>query len=137
MGRHLKNRQLETASYSVRMPVGSGVVAPDSPVTGLYRYNNQTDDVEVYIGDNWRTFVIQRSNVRESAKDTFLGDGTNRFFGPLRYSYQSGQELLILVFVGNVFQNPGVAYLLNGDQLQFTSAPPSGHTIIVLHGYSR
>lgn len=137
MGRHLKNRQLETASYSVRMPIGSGVLAPDSPVDGLYRYNSQTGDVEVYIDDNWRTLVVQMNNVKETAKDTFVGDGSSRIFGPLRYTYQAGQELLVLVFVGNVFQNPGVAYLLDGDQIEFTSAPPSGHTIIVLHGYSR
>ncbi len=137
MGRHLKNRQLETASYSVRMPIGSGVLAPDSPVTGLYRYNNETGDVEVYIDDRWRVVPTQVTNVQEVYKDTFVGDGSSRIFGPLRYSYQTGQELLVLVFVGNVFQNPGVAYVLNGDQIEFTSAPPNGHSIIVLHGYSR
>ena len=137
MGRHLKNRQLETASYSVRMPIGSGVLAPDSPVTGLYRYNNEIGDVEVYIDDRWRVVPTQVTNVQEVYKDTFVGDGSSRIFGPLRYSYQTGQELLVLVFVGNVFQNPGVAYVLDGDQIEFTSAPPAGHTIIVLHGYSR
>lgn len=137
MGRHLKNRQLETASYSVRMPIGSGVLAPDSPVTGLYRYNNETGDVEVYINDRWRVVPTQVTNVQEVYKDTFVGDGSSRIFGPLRYSYQTGQELLVLVFVGNVFQNPGVAYVLNGDQIEFTGAPPNGHSIIVLHGYSR
>lgn len=137
MGRHLKNRQLETASYSVRMPIGSGVLAPDSPVTGLYRYNNETGDVEVYIDDRWRVVPTQVTNVQEVYKDTFVGDGSSRIFGPLRYSYQTGQELLVLVFVGNVFQNPGVAYVLNGDQIEFTGSPPNGHSIIVLHGYSR
>lgn len=133
----MKNRQLETASYSVRMPIGSGVLAPDSPVTGLYRYNNETGDVEVYIDDRWRVVPTQVTNVQEVYKDTFVGDGSSRIFGPLRYSYQTGQELLVLVFVGNVFQNPGVAYVLNGDQIEFTGAPPNGHSIIVLHGYSR
>jgi hypothetical protein len=41
----------------------------------------------------------------------------------------------ILVFVGNVFQNPDVAYTLSGATLTFAGPPPNTHTIVVLHGF--
>jgi hypothetical protein len=137
MGRYLKNRQLATASYSVRLPLGNDILAPDSPVTGLVRYNRLSDKIEVYSENRWKQLVSQMGDAVEISKDTFVGDGYNRIFGPLRYSYNTGEELLVLVFVGNVFQNPGVAYTLLGDLIEFTSTPPDGETVVVLHGYAR
>jgi hypothetical protein len=74
---------------------------------------------------------------RTVEKDTFYGDGVKRVFGFMKYSYDSGDELLILVFVGNVFQNPGVAYYVDGQSIEFTSPPPDGHPIVILHGLAK
>jgi hypothetical protein len=137
MGRYLKNRQLATASYSVRLPLGNEILAPDSPVSGLVRYNKVTDEVEVYSENRWKQIVSQLDAAREIYKDTFVGDGYARTFGPMRYSYNTGEELMILVFIGNVFQNPGIAYVLQGDSVEFTTAPPDGQVIVILHGYAR
>jgi hypothetical protein len=41
----------------------------------------------------------------------------------------------ILVFVGNVHQNPDVAYTVSGSDITFTSAPPNTHTIVIMHGF--
>ena len=50
-------------------------------------------------------------------------------------SFNVVSETDILVFVGGVFQNPGVSYTVDGtDDITFTSAPPNGETIIILHG---
>jgi hypothetical protein len=137
MGRYLKNRQLETASYSARFPLGNSILAPDSPVTGLVRYNIENDKVEVYSEGIWKQVIMNFGTNIELSKDTFVGDGFKRIFGPMRYSYNMGEELKILVFIGYVFQNPGVAYTVDGDIIEFTSVPPDDQSIIILHGYSR
>jgi len=50
------------------------------------------------------------------------------------YSYTSGQEAQVIVYVGNVYQNPTVAYTFNGTTtITFTSPPPLGQTVVILH----
>lgn len=134
MGRYIKNKELRSGSYSIRLPVGSNVTGPNAPVDGLVRYNSARDEMEIYIGSYWRTVKTLLASSKEPVKDTFYGDGVKRVFGPLKYKYGVGQELMILVFVGNVFQNPGVAYSLNDDNIQFSSTPPDGQAIVVIHG---
>jgi hypothetical protein len=41
----------------------------------------------------------------------------------------------VVVFIGNIYQNPGVAYTVDGSTtITFTSPPPQKNTIVVLHG---
>jgi hypothetical protein len=40
----------------------------------------------------------------------------------------------VVVFIGNIYQNPTVAYTVNGTTITFTSPPPLKNTIVVLHG---
>jgi hypothetical protein len=136
MGRHLKNREIPTASYSVRLPMGTNAIGPNAPVEGLIRYNFELDQVQVYSNNRWRTVKILDGTERALYKDTFYGDGNTRNFGPMRYAYNFGDEVKIFVFVGNVHQNPGIAYSVDGDKIEFSSAPPQGHTIIIIHGLS-
>ena len=42
----------------------------------------------------------------------------------------------ILVFVGNINQNPDDAYTLAGNQITFYNAPPDGQTVIVFHNFN-
>lgn len=137
MGRYLKNRELKSASYSIRLPMGSDVVGPNSPVTGLVRFNQIKNDPQIFLKNKWRNFLITDDRDVEPSKDTFFGDGSTTNFGPMRYSYQPGEEILILVHIGNVFQNPGVAYVLLDTTISFTSPPPMGHAIVILHGFAR
>lgn len=137
MGRFLKNRELRSGSYSIRMPMGSNVLGPDAPVTGLIRYNESEDNPQVYLKNSWRNFLISLEKIISPSKDTFYGDGNTTDFGPMQYGYLPGEEILILVFVGNVFQNPGVAYIVSDSTISFTSPPPDGHPIVILHGFAR
>lgn len=137
MGRYLKNKELKSASYSIRMPIGSNAVGPNSPVTGLFRYNQDVENPEVFLKNTWRRILISTDRIIDPSKDTFYGDGITTDFGPMRYSYYLGEEVLILVFVGNVFQNPGVAYIIFDTTISFTSPPPAGHPIVILHGFAR
>jgi hypothetical protein len=134
MGRFLKNRELRSGSYSIRLPMGSSAVGPDSPVSGLIRYNITLDRFEYYAIDRWRQ--LAQGDALGAVKDTFYGDGVLRTFGPMLVSYDIGNEIQILVFVGGVFQNPGDAFTVDADMITFTSTPPDQHPIIVLHGYA-
>ena len=51
-------------------------------------------------------------------------------------SYAPGHEAEILVFIGNIFQNPGVAYTVNGYTITFTSVPDLGMKIVILHNFN-
>lgn len=132
MGRYAKNRELKSGSYSVRIPIGSNSVGPNYPVDGLIRYNTNRKRPEVYFENRWRSML--GSEVDMPAKDTFYGDGVTTSFGPMSYPYPNGNEIFVLVFIHNVFQNPNSAYSVNNFTIDFTSPPPLNHPIIVLHG---
>ena len=141
MGRYLKNTELKSGSYSIRLPMGYSSVGPNAPVPGLIRYNKNTIAPEIFIKTAsevtgaWRTLVT-RVGSAIVGKYTFLGTGAQVIFGPMKSNYRKGDENYLLVYVGNVFQNPGVAFTVDGSQITFTSVPPLGQTIIILHGYA-
>ena len=133
MGRFLKNKELKSGSYSIRLPMGSNSIGPNSPVNGLVRYNIDRRRAELYSRNKWRPLGTG-GDIEYPIKDTFYGDGRTNTFGPMLYSYPTGNEIFVMVFIHNVFQNPGIAYVLDGYEIQFTSPPPNGHPIVILHG---
>ncbi len=134
MGRYLKNRELESASYSIRMPVTcSTSVGPNCPVDGLIRFNDEKKRPEIYMKGRWRPFAIT-GEIPYPDKDIFYGDAKQTVFGPMKYSYPTGNEILILVFIHNVYQVPGLAYIVDGYEINFTSPPPMYHPIVILYG---
>lgn len=132
MGRYVKNKELKSGSYSIRFPMGSGAVGPNSPVNGLVRYNTIRGRPESFYVNRWRSMIGNEIDV--PAKDTFYGDGFTVEFSPMSYPYPAGNEIFLLVFIQNVFQNPGVAYNIDNYRITFTSPPPAGHPVVVLHG---
>jgi hypothetical protein len=133
MGRHLKNDRIRTAGSGAVMPFGPTSLRPLTPISGDFRFNTDTNLVEVYYSAQWNT--LTREGPVNVTKDTFTGDGTTTEF-TITKSYAPGQETRIIAVVGNIFQNPGVAYTVSGTTITFTSAPPFGQTVIVLHGYA-
>lgn len=134
MGRHLKNTELKTGSYSIRMPYAPSAVGPEAPVDGLVKFNTTTNRMQFYSSNSWNNF--SKEGFVQLFKDTFTGDGDARQFGPLSATYAAqGDEMYVLVFIGNVFQNPGVAFQLSADQITFTGTPGQGQPIVILHGY--
>jgi hypothetical protein len=141
MGRFLKNRELDSQGYSTRMPVGTTALRTNTPVNGLFRFNTDTNRVEVYYNSIWND--LAKVGVSQIVKDSQgagapgsnleSADGTRTTF-TMSKIYASGQEAQVLIYVGNIFQNPGVAYTFNGTTtVTFTSPPPLGQTIIILH----
>ena len=134
MGRYLKNKELKSAGYSIRAPQGYSSQGHGTPVDGLIRLNKDSVKLEYFSTGSWRTIAAE--GAVEVIKDTFYGDGTTIQFGPLSVSYADGNENLMLVYIGNVFQNPGVAFTVTGTSITFTSTPNNLQPIVVLHGYA-
>lgn len=132
MGRYVKNKEIKSGSYSVRFPMGAGLAAPNSPVNGLVRYNTSRNRPESFYIDRWRSMLGNEINI--PAKDMFYGNGYTMEFTPMSYPYPPGNEVFLFVFIHNVFQNPGVAFTVDNYKIIFTSPPPSGHPIVILHG---
>jgi hypothetical protein len=130
MGRFLKNIELVAASSAIRLPTGTTLQRPDVPVNGQMRFNTDLQRFEVYY-NGWRQMAI--SGYVNIVKDTFTGDGVTTSF---ILSLTPVSTLSILVFVGNVHQNPNDAFLLSGNYINFSTAPPLGQTIIVLHNFA-
>lgn len=63
--------------------------------------------------------------------DTFSGTGVVTTFGPMTRA--PAGVAAIAVFISGTYQTPGVAYTLNGDFINFTSAPIGGVNNIVVH----
>jgi len=63
--------------------------------------------------------------------DSFTGTGAQTVF---TMSVQESLATQIIVFVGSIYQTPVTAYTVDGGfDITFTSAPPSGEPISVIH----
>lgn len=129
MGYFVKNRQLQSASSGVVLPTGPSSARPDAPATGLIRYNTDIPGVEYFNGIQF----VSLSDVGglEYVVDSFTGDGSTTIF---TMSEQESLETQIIVFVGSIYQDPTSAYTVDGGfDITFTSPPPSGEPISVIH----
>jgi len=135
MGRYIKNTVIRTGSHAAGIPVGTSGVGPDSPTVGQARWNTSTTRLEYFNGTSWAQTAHEGTvNI---IKDTFSGNSVQTTFTPMSKSYTAGQEANVLVFVGQVYQNPGVAYTFSGTSVTFTSAPATGsQNILLLHNFS-
>jgi hypothetical protein len=137
MGRMIKNAVPRNASHAIGLPIGTSAIGPDSPTVGQTRWNTTTSRFEYYTGSVWGA-VAHEGNVT-IVKDSFSGNSTlgNTTF-TMSKSYTSGSEAQVLVFVGQTYQNPGVAYTFNGSTtITFTSVPATGtNNILLLHNFA-
>ena len=135
MGRMIKNAGPKTASHAFALPLGTNSIAPDSAVVGQTRWNTFTNRFEYYNGSSWA--ATAHEGTVNIVKDSFSGNTVATQF-TMSKSYSSGSEANVLVFVGQGYQNPGVAYTFNGTTtVTFTSAPATGtNNILLLHNFS-
>lgn len=129
MGNFLKNRRLLSGSSGVVLPTGGSALRPVSPVFGLIRYNTDLAAVEFFNGS---VFVqLSSAGAIDYIVDSFTGDGSTTVF---TMSVQESLTTQILVFVGSIYQDPLTAYTVDGGfDITFTSAPPDGEPISVIH----
>lgn len=119
MGRYLKNTQLEGGSYSVQLPLGSNSVGPDSPVSGLIRFNQSNDKIEFYYNGQWNQ--VAKIGTVPLVVDDLVGDGLNQVF---LMSKAETEATSVAVFIGGVYQQPGVHYDVDGLAITFYAPPP-------------
>jgi len=131
----IKNAGPKTASHAFALPLGTNSIAPDSAVVGQTRWNTFTNRFEYYNGSSWA--ATAHEGTVNIIKDSFSGNTVATQF-TMSKSYSSGSEANVLVFVGQVYQNPGVAYTFNGTTtVTFTAAPATGtNNILLLHNFS-
>jgi hypothetical protein len=129
MARLLKNPKID-GSAAIQLPLGATADRPLNPVNGQIRYNTDTERFEIYY-NNWQSIAIL-GNVT-IPKDSFTGDGVTSVF---TLSYIPPDENSILVFVGNIAQNPGDAFTLAGATITFSNPPPLAQTVVVFHKFN-
>ena len=129
MGTFLKNREIQSGSTGIRIPTGSAANRPDQPVFGQIRFNTDIGFCEFYNGTIWQNFGT--GGTVSYTVDDFTGDGTTTVFV---MSEAESDETQIIVFVGSIYQDPATAYTVDGGfNITFTSAPPDGIPINVIH----
>ena len=129
MGYFVKNRQLQSGSSGVVLPSGSTAQRPDYPTFGLIRYNTDSGFVEYF---NGTAFVsLATGGGVTYTVDAFTGTGSQTVF---TMSVAVSDPTQIMVFVGSIYQQPTTTYTVNGGyDITFTSAPPAGVPINVIH----
>lgn len=132
MGFALKNPL--TNLHNTVMTVGPTVNREARPATGSFRYNTDVRSgdgaIEVFDGTRW--CYIGFGGLTPVVKDTFTGNAVLTTFTMTR---SVATETDVVVFVGNIYQEPVVAYTVAGTTaITFTSPPPLKNTIVVLHG---
>lgn len=129
MGYFVKNRQLQSGSTGVVLPTGGTATRPDNPVFGLMRYNTDSGLIEFFNGTIFQS--LSAGGSVSYTVDNFTGDGSTTIF---TMSEAESNETQVLVFVGSIYQDPATAYTVDGGlDITFTSAPPAGVAINVIH----
>lgn len=148
MGRHVKNRILDSGALTVQIP---DVTTDQRPagVNGDIIFNKTTQTFQGYIGAQWYN-ISSAAGEKTLTTDKFQGDGSTTVFGAgsgntldgstaATLSVIPGASTDILVFVGGVYQTPETNYTVSGGQITFGSPPPAndgatnGHIITVVH----
>ena len=129
MGYFVKNRRLQSGSSGVVLPSGGSATRPLAPTFGLIRFNIDTGYVEFFNGVQYVN--LANSGALSYSIDSFTGDDSQTVF---TMSQQVSATSQIMVFVGSIYQDSTTAYTVNGGyDITFTSAPPSGEPISVIH----
>ena len=129
MGYFVKNRRLQSGSTAVVLPVGSANNRPDAPTFGMIRYNTDSVSVEYFDGSTWS--ALSAAGAISYTVDTFNADGSTAVF---TMSVAESTATQIIVFIGSIYQDPASAYTVDGGfDITFTSDPPNGTVINVIH----
>ena len=129
MGYFVKNRQFQSGSTGMVIPTGSTATRPDAPVFGLMRYNTDTGLIEFFNGSIFQSLTV--SGGINYTVDNFTGTGSQTVF--TMSTVESNAEEII-VFVGSLYQIPTTNYTVDGGyDITFTSAPPDGVPVNVIH----
>jgi hypothetical protein len=140
----LKNRIFQGASHTTGIPNNPSGIAPDFTTSNAQiRFNTTNNKLEFYsnitqqpLAGGWNAIATQGNTT--ITKTSFTGNGVAVQFWPLGYS--SGDENLVLVHVGTVYQIPTTNYTFgtggNAGNIIFSSAPSGGAAITIIGGFA-
>ena len=111
---------------SFLMPVGDTGQRPDSPVSGMLRFNSFAGDIEFYDGTQWYQ-PKSGAGTTLVTDDQFSGDGSTVEYTMTRGATTNGT----FVTLNGVMQHPSVAYnsFTANSKIVFTEAPAVGDAI--------
>jgi hypothetical protein len=127
MGRYLKNVKLQTgANKAIQVPLSTSAGGPQVPQDGMIRFNTTLNQLEWFYNGQWWD-VANRGTV-DIIIETHTG---NEFVGTdvgydLQLNNQANYITDFMVFIGGVYQIPGVHYTFAvPSTLTLVSAPPT------------
>lgn len=130
MPRFLKTSAAQGSSTAQAVSIAKGNAnnRPKNPKTGDMRFNTDVNAIEVYDGTEF-VYTVKAGEV-DIQIDKFTGDGSTTTFTMAEEPLHAKQ---IMVFIGSVYQDYTTSYTTTADEITFTSAPPNGEVINVIH----
>jgi len=118
---------------AITLPSGGSGLRPAAPRFGSFRFNTDLGLLEFFNGSLFRQVAVDGD--ANLTVDSFTGDGSTLTFS---LSVSATDEEQVIVFVGSIYQQPTDTYTITGggDDITFTSAPPDGEPVNVIHGVS-
>ena len=105
---------------SIMVAKGTTAQRP-TPVTGMFRYNTTTHQLEYYDNAGWKSIS---PDFTLATSQTFNGDGTTVAFTLAALSGADSYTVAgVIVSLNGVIQQPTVVYGITGTTLTFTEAP--------------
>ena len=102
-----------SGTSALQLPSGTTAQQPAPVYAGAIRWNNSTNNIEIYTGSGWISLLSQINN------QTITPDGVNTVY-VLDYSTTAEG---IIVSINGTLQQPGVAYTVAGTQITFAEIP--------------
>jgi hypothetical protein len=133
MGRFIKNPDLAPGATAARLPIVPSSGYGDAPISGLIRFNQNSNRIEFYYNNAWNQ--VAKIGAVQLVVDNFIGDGIITTF---TMSQAESDPTAIAVFIGGVYQQPTTNYTVNGStSIAFTSPPPAPgvnpNQIVIIH----
>lgn len=120
MGRYLKNSST-AVGYAFRLPSASASgPEPSNLVDGMIRFNTSTKRVQYVYNNDWKDISSVGNVMIETQEE--IGDGTSTNFVMINPVANATD---VMVFIGGVYQQPTVNYIISGPEIVFTSPPPA------------
>jgi hypothetical protein len=101
------------ATSALQLPSGATAQQPVPVYGGAIRWNNTTNNLEVYNGTGWQSLLGQITN------QTITPDGSSSIY---TLDFNTTAEGII-VSINGTLQQPGVAYTVTGNQITFAEIP--------------
>ena len=117
------------ATDSMMVPVGTTGERPGTGVTGMFRFNSTSGQMEYYGASSWASIS---PDFTVATSQTFSGDdSTTAFTLSSLVGADSYTVAGVLVMLNGVVQEPTTVYGISGTTLTFTTAPATGDLIEV------